>query len=392
MIFQPESNILFTGTSIGTIESWDSYSGHVIGSPIKTWVPISVLAVLAGKHVLYASSFKEIMVWDIISGQQVFQPIYYHKGAITGFAITTDKQHLISSSRDASVVIWNITETFPSLKHVITCPDGVEAICLSPNNHYLSIPISSTSLSTTGQFLHIAAGQMLCIWQTKNWNKLQTIGHNSEVVSFALSKDESTVICGLHDKTLSIWVQEDSCYTKAATRSYNAPITALAHFPSVPLIAIGLWNFSIEVCNIETEQRVWGPFVCHTSPITSISIFSNCSRVVTGGSDGTIRIWETNPEAMLSDTKINTKHNQFPPKVQFLQYPSTFNLGFSTTADGWLTNQNQLILWIPPWYRQSVISPQVQCIPSSAENQTLKLDWSNFVYGTHWFQIVDCVL
>ncbi|TFK58284.1 hypothetical protein BDN72DRAFT_782313 [Pluteus cervinus] len=59
------------------------------------------------------------------------------------------------------------------------------------------------------------------------------------------------------------------------------------------------------------------------------------------------------------------------------------------TPSGWLVFQEQLILWIPPWYRQSLVCPQVLCLPVSVPNQCLKVDWSRFVHGTNWLQILD---
>ncbi|TFK60276.1 WD40 repeat-like protein, partial [Pluteus cervinus] len=211
MTFQPGSNVLYIGTSIGTLESWDGYSE-----------------------------------------QQIFQPIGSHKATITGLAITTDNQCLISSSRDGAIIIWNI----------------------------------------------------------------------------------------------------------------------------------------------KTEQRVWGPFICHTNSLNSISIFSDGSKVVTGGKDGTIRVWKISHEDIASDlcSFTNIDKDEFPLKVQFLQHPSSFSSGLNITADGWLTSQDQLILWVPSWYRQSLISPQVLCVQPLAENQTLNLDWSKFLYGTNWTKTLESVL
>ncbi|TFK62908.1 WD40 repeat-like protein, partial [Pluteus cervinus] len=70
-------------------------------------------------------------------------------------------------------------------------------------------------------------------------------------------------------------------------------ITALVHFPKSSLVATGFSNFGLVIWNIQTGKQVFGPFTCHTSSIQSISIFPDSKQIITGGKDGTLRIWKT---------------------------------------------------------------------------------------------------
>ncbi|TFK59446.1 WD40 repeat-like protein, partial [Pluteus cervinus] len=226
------------------------------------------------------------------------------------------------------------------------------------------------------------------------WNRNNFTIHVDQATCMTFQPDSNVLYIGTSIGTLESWDGYSEQQVFQPIDSHKSIITGLAITTDNQHLISSSSDGSIIIWNIQAEQRVWGPFVCHTSFLESISIFSDGSKVVTTGKDGTIRIWKTNPEEIASDlgNLTNMDKDEFPLKVQFLQHPSSFSSGLNITADGWLTSQDQLILWIPPWYRQSVISPQVLCIQPLAENQTLNLDWSKFLCGTNWTKILESVL
>ncbi|TFK64299.1 hypothetical protein BDN72DRAFT_925749 [Pluteus cervinus] len=338
IIFQPQSNIICLGSYDGTVEFWDSYSGCSSGYTLKAHIyPVSGLAISPNKSIMYSSCIQTITTWDLSTGQQLFQPLHCHSSSINCLTISPNGQYLVSGSSDKSLIIWDISQTFPSLKHTM-------------------------------------------------------LDHNSKITSFAVSENEAIIICGLFDKTLiTVW----DVYKGKLIKSIkpDGRITALVHFPNSPLIATGFSDFSVSIWNLETGQCVFGPFTCHTAAVMSINIFPDEKKIITGGSDGTLRIWKADSDIMLSNHNIFAKSNLgheslLCRKVQFREYPDMFD-NLNVTSDGWVTHHDRLILWVPPLYRQSLVSPQILCTSSEAPNQTLYLDWTKFVQGDHWCQILD---
>ncbi|TFK59439.1 hypothetical protein BDN72DRAFT_745128, partial [Pluteus cervinus] len=189
--------------------------------------------------------------------------------------------------------------------------------------------------------------------------------------------------------TIKVW--ETQSGNLMHTIESSALIVTMIPLVDLPLIALGDHNFGISIWNITTGHQAYGPYICHTNTITTLCTLSSHGKqqIVSGGKDGTLRIWQIDPNILSSELSPFLNLGTEGQKVQFLEcdHNDIMSSKLFITPSGWLVSQKQLILWIPPWYRQSLVCPQVLCLPASVPNQCLKVDWSRFVHGTNWLQI-----
>ena len=86
-------------------------------------------------------------------------------------------------------------------------------------------------------------------------------------------------------------------------RTHNAPLTALAWHPTLPIVATASEDLAIRVWNIDTGLRLEelrGPL----SPPSVLSFSPSGHRLATAARDGVARIWEPQSLAKKSQASI----------------------------------------------------------------------------------------
>ncbi|KIM33183.1 hypothetical protein M408DRAFT_45846, partial [Serendipita vermifera MAFF 305830] len=59
----------------------------------------------------------------------------------------------------------------------------------------------------------------------------------------------------------------------------------------------------------------------------------------------------------------------------------------SMDSEGWLRCDDGILLWIPEDCRRGVTSHAIRTIPPDARRRYVRLDLSNFKYGSSWTDI-----
>ena len=247
--------------------------------------PVSVTALAVDSKNLYASdSDGGITVWDksqldsprIIPGQTSTQIISLHSdglnlysGSISGdpviriynqdldlidilkghvgtvFDITSDKQHLVTGSGDATIRVWK-KEHWTSIKSIVAQTHFVLSVALDENYIYAGGIDNCTnvfsrkdfkrvaslyghestilSLSEDEKYVYSGSGELwwggpgsprppefesaIRVWDKKNWNCVQVLkGHNDNVNS--LGVDDSFVYSASDDGTVRVYSKSD---------------------------------------------------------------------------------------------------------------------------------------------------------------------------------------
>ena len=58
-------------------------------------------------------------------------------------------------------------------------------------------------------------------------------------------------------------------------------------------------------------------------------------------------------------------------------------------VDGWIKSVNgDLLLWVPPEYRNSIRDMSEVCTPTDAPNAPVRPDWSRLVGGKEWTRVL----
>ncbi|KAG2136355.1 uncharacterized protein EDB93DRAFT_1211271 [Suillus bovinus] len=158
------------------------------------------------------------------------------------------------------------------------------------------------------------------------------------------------------------------------------------------------------------------PLLGHSGWVRSVSFSQNGTRIISGSSDGIVRVWHTaigksfqdhaeedcsapSPHGsciLLSTTTIPTPHTTNDNLICFSSNPThalcdTAELlagtphedhTFALRGDGWVLGPNdQLLFWVPPASREPFYNPWTALvIPRGG----VELDLSLMAHGTRW--------
>jgi hypothetical protein len=113
--------------------------------------------------------------------------------------------------------------------------------------------------------------------------------HFSAVFAVDISPDGETIASGSHDGTVKLW-QARTGAAIAALAGHAGTVGAVAFSPNgrtlytADAAAVHVWDVSTHV-----EQR---KLVGHTAQVSSVAVSRDGTRLVSGGFDGTVRLWD----------------------------------------------------------------------------------------------------
>lgn len=369
--------------------------------------PISCIQATMNDSLLWIASGKDLQLIDTNTWKSKI--ILNHSSRVQNFAVSIDGKHIISNLGEA-IVIWAqncstyvevVQKKYESEIFTISCADAQYAYVvlyhcivwrLDLVIYYTEREIVSNSgvmscctFSDKNELIALSDRNSVFVWDLPKEIMIQQfplIRGIASSMAFVCQSKYIAIALGTRIQIREVQTGNNICEVDSFC-TINC-IKPMLDNPSV--IAADL-DFCISIWNIHTGSRTFGPYKCHTNKISAFHISALNKQITSGGRDGTLRIWNTEVRVSSSDVLLDQKHGY--QRVHFLAC-GRGNLPGSNlylTPSGWLIHEQQLILWIPPWYRQSLVSPQVLCIPLSAPNQSFKPDWSNFVYGTNWTEL-----
>jgi WD40 repeat protein len=235
----------------GTVQIWNAETGKPFGMPIDHTGRVNSVAFSPdSQHIASGGWDKKIQVWDANTGKRIAETLTL-KGYVNSVAFShQDGRYIVSGSEDKKIQVWDaktgkkIGEPLKDLKN------GVMSVAFSPDNN------------------HIVSGddnKMVRIWNAKNAKTIKEIGeplkgHKASVHSVAFSPDNNRIISG------------------------------------------GSLDMMIQIWDAQTRKPIGKPLRGDSSSVRSVaySHSPNSKLFVSGGGDGTVRIWDFSLPHLLS--------------------------------------------------------------------------------------------
>jgi WD40 repeat protein len=282
-------NAVVVGTTSGAIVRWDWSTDEVLRFADEHTEPVWTLSQLsngAGDAIISGSNDQTVRKWSINNGKQIGDPTRLD-GAVYATAVPTGGQHPLwfAAGSDGQVHIHDHTgeRQRPFVGHT----DAVLAIAISDDEHDLVV---------TG-----SADRKALVWTQSGQRAEALTGHRREVTAVALwPADATKIVTGSTDGTAIIW--ERFQHTRIHTLEHGAPVWAVAVTPDGNRVITGGSGGSIKIWNADTGTTIGDPQRVERFAVSAITIAGNGSTAVIGGDSGEIAIWDLLEMRKLGDS------------------------------------------------------------------------------------------
>merc|ERR1711990_1326752 len=217
----------------------------------------------------------------------------------------------ISSSRDKTVMVWELTpqEDEP----------GYARKCLTGHNQAVQDVVTSSD----GQFcLSASWDKSMRLWDLNVGQSVRAfVGHTSDVNSVAFSADNRQIVSGSRDKTIRLWNTLAECKYTITEEAHTDWVSCVRFSPSAkqPLIVSGGWDKLVKVWNLNNCKLRYN-LVGHTGVVYNTCVSPDGSLCASGGKDGTAMLWDVTDGKHLYSLDAGSTINglTFSPKNYWL--------------------------------------------------------------------------
>ncbi|MDD3587152.1 MAG: hypothetical protein PHQ75_08210 [Thermoguttaceae bacterium] len=254
------------------------------------------------EHVLTSSADKTAQIWKLSDQKPVrlFQDEFNHKEGITDIATSPNGNYVLTASFDGSIRLWN-AKNGKNTKAFMGLRDRVWAVAVSPRGNLVAGAsdegkvmfwdpstmkrlgsfeghagaVYDLNFSNDGRYLITACNDGVArIWDMVTLKEVQALsGHQDKIYSAVFSPDNSMVLTASRDKTARLWSTYQGMELCRFVGHVGAVRSALFLVPPTPTAATG------------------GAAKQATTPDSPGGAKNSKFLVVSGGDDGTIRVW-----------------------------------------------------------------------------------------------------
>ncbi|KAL5480301.1 hypothetical protein ACEPAI_1571 [Sanghuangporus weigelae] len=262
-------------------------------------------------------------VMDLTNGMEVSGP-FEGTGRINSVAITPDGQHIISSSSDETVRIWDTAAAKGGSKTFM----GHKNIC-------------NVTISDDGSLVASGSYDSTIIWDAQTGGVISGFLDTGYVRCMAFSSDNSRLVSAssclvLGSNRVSVWAVATGQLAFSSMEGHNK-ISCVAISPDGTVIASGHDGGTLKVWEMATGQLIIEPFdVFPDDEVTSLEFSPNGNRLASGSKNGKITVWNTAAWGLVSE--FPTRHTGRVHSIRFS--PDSTQIAFESLLDNTVTVLN----------------------------------------------------
>ncbi|CAE7140501.1 unnamed protein product [Rhizoctonia solani] len=419
--FSPDGTLIASASDDHTIRLWHSYSGFPASSTLEGhthWV-MSVAFSPDGTRLASGSRDHTIRVWNIQDGSLASQSIEGHTGTVYSVVISSDGTRVASGSGDGTIRVWNIDDgtlaagPFRLIDHtgsavlvtsVAFSPDGTRVISSAHNRavHVWDLRYGSDTLASPPSMSHktvptisslgfspdsthvlsSSPDSTIRLWNTRNGLSITGTGKgllpSSSTSPFSpmYSSNGLYLACSFEGGVLHIMSMATGAIIARLTGAENRPLSAFRFSQDSSCIITGGSDGLIRVQNLRTRQILACSFIGHTGAVSSITQSLDSSLLASySDEDKTIRIWDMLAPRLDLGNQSSSAPN---PAVGSIHENS-----WHVVKNGWAVNNNdEILFWLPNDIAPVWRSPNASLIIT--ENGTLQIPRQKLIIGSMW--------
>jgi WD40 repeat protein/serine/threonine protein kinase len=253
--------------------------------------PFSVAAFQAANEWLATGGFDgTIELWDTRT-HALRKALKGHRSAIVALTVSQKGDRLASASADGSLRIWNVDTGQVTLSEQGPAR-RISALALNPAATWPD----GTGLPAGSQLLVGGQDGFLALWQLSEGQHLQSLGDTgADITSLAFSSDGKHFAYGATDSKIRYWDMKLRQEVRAINTTTGS-ITAIAFHPSVdqPRLVTGGSDGTVQLWEHMSDHEIL-KLPGHISPVIQIRFTRNGENLLAVGADGTVVTWNGQP-------------------------------------------------------------------------------------------------
>lgn len=345
----PDDHLIASGTDKGEIKMWDMDSGKQLKTLMRHVSAVRSISFSPDSNMIACGTASgEITLWDVNYKEKI-RRLKGHKGEVKSLQFTADGRLLISSSADGSIVVWDMK-------------DGKEDKRITGH----SSSVNSISLFN-GTVVSGSSDMNIAIWDLNSGKQILKAVKGSAVNVTAVSKVKRQLAVGLSDGIVELINMDLG--EKIADIKMDGPINCLTFSPDGRLLMIchsdSVTAWEVDSKGIATE------FKTEQKKINSITFSHDGKSFVSGGLDGTIKIWKVVTTESLSvklkSTFSGWLRGTLELSAETIGTPDSVKFQYSLDGLNW---SDIVELKTPPY---TITWDTKQTFPSVAKDVTLRV-------------------
>ncbi|EIW75622.1 WD40 repeat-like protein [Coniophora puteana RWD-64-598 SS2] len=296
------------------------FKGHTDGILCLAYSP-------DGAFLATGSDDNMIRIWETSTGLQNGEVLKGHTSHIHAIDYSPDGQHLVSGSHDHSIRVWD-TNTHQTIMGPLKCHNLVHSVKYSPDGAFIASGdhdglklwaahtgnsvatyvhprrINSVSFSPSGEHVATACRDRFIRIFTLNVSGLELSreisGHTSSVTSIQYSPDGSVIASASEDYTISLWNSHSGERIRDPLHHNGGHEWIWAiDISRIDSLASGAEDGIICIWDLQCEDTITKRLFGHDGRVRAVKFTPDSTRLVSGGDDETIRVWDVQSGASL---------------------------------------------------------------------------------------------
>ena len=295
LAFAPDGKRVFAASDdTGIAIAWDAAGGKELfrfGGQ-GTTVGVYALAVSPDGIQLATGEFDAtVKLWDAATGKLLLT-LFGHGSQVVGVAYSSDGRYLASASEDGAIKLWDAL-TGRELLTLSGHTSGVMGVAFSPDGGHLY----SASRDGTARIWDISAAA------GRDW--LNLVGHSGRIIGVAYRPDGAQVATWSHDGTVRLWDAATGAVQHTLSIEDVASGGAPGYSPDSKKVAVISGN-RVVVFDAQSGAELFAlpPFA---GPAIQALFSHDGTRLVVGGREGVVRIFDSANGRQLSEFPITRK-------------------------------------------------------------------------------------
>lgn len=293
--FSPDGTVVTSAGDIGNVLVWHLERGDVVGEMEGHGAAVNCVAydpADGATAVATASDDGTAIVWETGS-RRVRRKLAGHTGPVNEVAYVLDGQAIATAGDDRTVRVWD-ARTGEQRERVLPHAGPVTAMAYSPRD---------------ARMVTVDSNRTVRIWDLADAREPNTLktAHGNWVRAVAYKPDGSEFATASDDKTVLIWRADGQL--DVSLIGHTGPVSAIAYRRNGTLVSGG-HDGTVRVWQTDTESDTGRPlaeFSGNFGEVWSIACSpeENGDAIAAAGGDGTVLVWDVETRKQLA--RIDTR-------------------------------------------------------------------------------------